>query len=165
MATSTAKRAHLYRFERQVIEGIINTSEFLAAEGVRLMTPAGSLLTIPYLEVKAVCFVSDFGDARFFQENNLFERRPKLTGIWARFTFRDNAQADGILAGNVLEWPAQGFLAVPPRPSANRQRLFIPRAALRFLELKGIVGAGSKRRSTEPSRSQLEMFGPPDNAA
>lgn len=148
-----------------MIEGIINTSEFLASDGVQVMTPSGNLLTIPYPEVKAVCFVSDFGDPHFFQENNLFERRPKLTGIWARFTFRDNAQADGILAGNVLEWPAEGFLAVPPRPSANRQRLFIPRAALRFLELKGIVGAGSKRRPAEPSRTQLEMFGPPNNGA
>ena len=56
-------------------------------------------------EIKALCFISESGKADLFTVDSLFQRRPKLPGLWARFTFRDGEQLDGILPHNLLDWP------------------------------------------------------------
>jgi hypothetical protein len=132
--------------------------------GVELITLDGNLQAALFTEIKAVCFASEPGDPDLFTQHNLFERRPKVPGLWTRFTFRDGDRLDGILSHNLLEWPPAGYLVTPPRAGVARQRVFIPRAALSSTELRGVVGRSilaSRRREqpgAEPDRSQLTMF-------
>ncbi len=164
MPSSTAKRVVLYRFDRQPVEGIINPAAYLLERHVELITLDGNIQTALYTELKALCFVSEVGRADLFTDHSLFERRPKVPGLWTRFSFRDGDRLDGILSHNLLDWPETGYFITPPRAGAGRQRVFVPRAALKGTELRGVVGRsglssrrGQRRRASETS-SQLTMF-------
>ena len=154
----------LYRFDRQPLEGIVNPAAYLLDDHVELITLNGTLQNTGYGELKALCFVSEGGVADLFTEHSLFERRPKVPGLWTRFSFRDGDRLDGILSHNLLDWPQMGYLITPPRSGASRQRVFIPRAAVVQTELRGVVGtsraaAGARKRSGKArEESQLRMF-------
>lgn len=159
--SSTAKRVVLHRFDRQPLEAFITPAAYLLPEGIELITASGALQFARYAEVKALCFGTEAISGDAFRENGLFERRPKVPGLWTRFTFRDGDQLDGILPHNLLEWPEAGYLIVPPRASAARQRVFIPRAALTATELRGVVGVSGAQRIITPAKTsgrQLTIF-------
>jgi len=137
---------------------------YLLDEHLELITVDGNLQKILYGEAKALCFASEAGPADLFTTHNLFERRPKVAGLWTRFTFRDGDRLDGILSHNLLEWPPAGYFVTPPRSSATRQRIFLPRMALVGTELRGVVGRSSiasvQKREPEHTeqQAQLTMF-------
>ncbi|MGA8028854.1 MAG: hypothetical protein WB992_17065 [Bryobacteraceae bacterium] len=164
MPSSTAKRVVLYRFDRQPLEGIVNPGSYLLDRHVELITVGGNLQSAAYTDFKALCFISESGRADLFSDHNLFERRPKVPGLWTRFTFRDGDRLDGILSHNLLDWPEPGYFITPPRAGASRQRVFIPRAALTGTELRGVVARSaisSGRRmkfGTKQRDDQLKMF-------
>ena len=142
----------------------MNPGSYLQETGVELITLDGNLQTIPYTEMKALCFASEAGLPDLFTVHNLFERRPKVPGLWTRFTFRDRDRLDGILPHNLLDWPEPGYLITPPQAGATRQRVFLPRGALIGTELRGVVGtslvaAGQRKKEASPDRGgQLRMF-------
>lgn len=154
----------LYRFDRQPVAGIVSPGTYLLEDRVELITLDGNLYSARFTEFKALCFASDPGEPDLFTHHNLFERRPKVPGLWTRFTFRDGDRLDGILSHNLLEWPESGYFIIPPRAGVSRQRVFVPRAALTGTELRGVVGrsALAQRRREEPAgmadTSQLTMF-------
>ena len=164
MPSSTAKHVLLYRFDRQPVEGIVNPGGYLLDDQIELITLGGNLLNAAYREVKALCFISESTGADLFSEHPLFERRPKVPGLWTRFTFRDGDRLDGILSHNLLDWPSTGYFIIPPRAGATRQRVFVPRAAVVGTELRGVVGrsalASNRERplEAEKERTQLSMF-------
>src|SRR5690348_9870732 len=112
------------------MEGLVNPSPYLLDGHVELISLDGTLHRPAYSECKALCFVSEPGHKDLFKEHPLFERRPKVPGLWTRFRFRDGDTLDGILSHNLLDWPEAGYLITPPRAGAARQRVFIPRQAL-----------------------------------
>ena len=142
----------------------MSPGSYLLTSGIELITLDGNVQSIPYSGIKAVCFVSEAGESDLFTEHNLFERRPKVAGLWTRFTFRDGDRLDGILSHNLLDWPEAGYLITPPRAGAARQRVFVPRAALVGTELRGVVGtslvAASQRakKAVTDRGGQLTMF-------
>jgi hypothetical protein len=159
LVSSTAKRVVVYRFDRQPLEGFVNPVTFLLAGAVEILSVEGAVQTVPYAELKAVCFVGEGAQADLFDSNHVFERRPRMPGLWARFTFRDGNQIDGILPHNLADWPKEGYFIVPPRASSLRQRIFIPREALKTTELRGVIGAGTgKAKTGKGEGDQLKMF-------
>lgn len=127
------------------------------------MSLDGSLQRIPYVDVKALCFVSEPAKVDLFAQHTLFERRPKVPGLWTRFTLRDATRLDGILSHNLLEWPPEGYIITPPRAGAGRQRVFLARAAVTATELRGVVGASAlaileKAKQKRAGTGQLRMF-------
>lgn len=162
MASSTTKRVLVYRFDRQPVEAVVNPNQYLTETHAELITAGGTLQKIAYPEIKAVCFAKEPGRADLFSDENLFERRPKLAGLWTRFVFRDGDLLEGVLPHNLLDWPRQGYLVTPPRAGLTRQLAFIPREALSETHLMGVVGVpgGDKRkgRQDRPAVGQLTMF-------
>ena len=164
MTASTAKRAVLYRFDRQPIEVLVNGGTYLSDEGLEAVTPDGIFHKLPFASVKALCFFSESGPQDLFTQHRFFERRPKSPGLWTRFTFRDGDLLDGILSHNLLEWPAAGYLITPPHSGSTRQRVFVPRAAIIATELRGVVGRSAvasrqmERDKTPQAGAQLKMF-------
>lgn len=159
MASSTAKRVLLYRFDRQPIEAVVHPGSYLESDHIELITIGGTFQRVPYTDMKALCFASEPGRADLFTDHNLFERRPKIPGLWTRFTLRDGDVLEGILASNLLDWPQGGFLVTPPRAGANRQRVFLPRVALTGTELMGVVGIGGGSTSDRKKRQSAEIAG------
>jgi hypothetical protein len=164
LSSSTAKRALLYRFDRQPMEVIVSLGTYLLNDGLELITPDGTLHHVSFADAKALCFLSESGPSDLFTTHPFFERRPKVPGLWTRFTFRDGDLLDGILPHNLLEWPAAGYLITPPRSGSTRQRVFIPRTAVIGTELRGVVGRSvvatrhAGRPEPEEARLQLKMF-------
>ena len=114
-------------------------------------------MTIPYEEIKGVCFVRDFeADA---EPGRIFLTRPKLEGLWVRMQFRDGEIMDGILANNLLAWDVNGFTVIPPEPDSNNQRLFVPRQALKLMQVLGVVGSPLRpRRKKAERQDQPTLF-------
>lgn len=162
MTSSTAKRVLLYRFDRQPLEAVVNPAAYLLEDSIELITLSGNIQTAAYVEFKALCFVAEGSKPDLFTAHTLFERRPKVPGLWTRFTFRDGDQLDGLLSHNLLDWPQAGYLITPPRAGAARQKVFIPRRALAATELRGVVGssapAGRKKPESPLANRQLTIF-------
>ena len=75
-------------------------------------------------------------------------------------TFRDDEVMEGILANNLLQLDPYGFTVVPPDPYSNNQRIFLPRTALKELQVLGVVGSPLKRRKRKPEapKEQIGLF-------
>jgi hypothetical protein len=124
---------------------------------MELISPDGVLVVTPLDEIKLICFVRDLDGPGPSQEKRLFQNRPKSEGLWVRVQFRDNDFLEGIHTNNLLDVAAEGFLLVPPDPSANNQRLFIPRGAIKEMRVVGVIGAGGKRRKAV-GEEQIGLF-------
>lgn len=151
MASSTAKKVVVKRFDRETISGFVNPFSYLQPHTVEILRPDGSLAVLPYQEVKSVAFVRDFDAPP--EPSRTFLNRPKLEGLWVRMVFTDGEVMDGILPNNLLAWETAGFTVTPPEQDGNNQRIFVPRQALRSIQVLGVVGSplrGRKRKDAEP---------------
>jgi hypothetical protein len=158
MASSTAKKVVVRRFDRENLTGFVNTFSYLQPFHIELLKPDGSLVTLPYGEVKSVCFVSDFEAEA--DSSRIFMTRPKLEGLWIRMVFRDGEVMAGILPNNLLVWEAAGFTVTPPEPDANNQKVFVPRQAVKSTQVLGVVGSPlrAKRKAKGPVEGQPSLF-------
>ncbi len=157
MASSTAKKVIVRRFDRENLAGFVNPSSYLQPTALELLKPDGSLILLPYDEVRSVCFVKDF-DAEA-ESRKIFMTRPKLEGIWVRMCFRDGEILDGILPNNLLLWEAAGFTVTPPESDANNQRVFVPRLALKSIQVLGVVGSPLRdKRKKKSAPDQPTLF-------
>jgi len=158
LAGSTTKKVLIRRFDREPLPGFVSPQSYLQPSGVELLTTGGSVILLPYVEVKTVCFVKDF-EASEQPERKIFNTRPKMDGLWVRMRFRDGEVMDGILPNNLLQLEPHGFTVIPPEPYSNNQRLFLPREALLEFQVLGVVGSPLTRRKKKPaSKEQIELF-------
>jgi hypothetical protein len=158
VASSTAKKVIVRRFDRETLFGFVNQYSYLQPHNIELLTPEGALTLLPYDDVKSVCFVKDFEAEA--ESRRVFLTRPKMDGLWIRMVFRDGEVMDGVLPNNLLAWEFAGFTVTPPEPDANNQRVFVPRQALQSVQVLGVVGSPlrGKRRKAAPSADQPTLF-------
>ena len=66
---------------------------------------------------------------------------------------------EGVLPNNLLQVEYHGFTVIPPDPYSNQQRVFVPRMALRAVEVLGVVGSPLKRRKPKAApKEQIGLF-------
>ena len=158
MAGSTTKKAVIRRFDREALAGYINPVSYLQLTGLELLSAQGNLSTVPYEEIKTVSFVREF-DRADDTARRVFNTRPKMEGLWVSLEFRDGEIMEGVMPNNLLSIEAQGVTVIPPDPYSNQQKVFIPRMALRAVEVLGVVGSPLKKRKTKaPSKEQISLF-------
>jgi len=148
VASSTAKKVIVRRFERDRVTGYVNPFSYLQQETVEVLKTDGTLALIPYREVKSVAFVKDFDGET--EAGRIFLNRPKLEGLWVRMLFTDGEVTDGILPNNLLSWDTVGYTVTPPEPDGNCQKVFVPRIALRSMQILGVVGSPLRSKKTRP---------------
>ena len=147
------------RFDRETLPGFVQTPGGLEGDSVELLRPEGSLVQIPFAETKLVCFVRDFESGETWREHRAFSNRPKTAGIWVRFAFRDGDWLEGIAPNDLLRVEPGGFQAIPPDPTFQNQRVFVPRAALSSVQVLGVIGSPLRRRKEQQApEKQIEMF-------
>lgn len=146
------------RFDRETLAGFVNPQTYLAPDGLEILSTTGTVAILPYAEVKLVCFVRDFQQGEPRKEMRMFTSRPKHEGLWIRARFRDGDVMEGVLINNLLQLETAGFTFVPPDPSYQYQRLFVPRAALSEINVLGVIGSPLRRKAKPPLKDQLEMF-------
>ena len=158
MAGSTTKKAVVQRFDRESLSGYVNPVSYLQLTGIEMLSAQGNVVTVPYDEIKTVSFVRDF-DTPEESARQVFNTRPKMEGLWVSFQFRDGQVMEGVMPNNLLPAEPHGFTVIPPDPYSNQQRVFIPRSALRSVEVLGVVGSPLKRRKPKaPSKEQISLF-------
>ena len=161
MAASSTKKVVVRRFDREPLAGFVSVLTFQQPNGIELLKQDGEIAKIAYEEVKSVCFVKDFENIRDSGEGRLFQTRPKLEGLWVRMTFLDGEVLDGVLANNLLLLDPQGYTVTPPEPYANNQRIFVPRNALRSIQVLAVVGSPLRKpgtRRAKPDAAQGGLF-------
>lgn len=156
MAASTAKKVVVRRFDREAVTGYVNALSYLQPKSIELLKPDGALALLPYEEVKSVSFVRDFEAEP--EPARVFLTRPKLEGLWARMTFRDGEVMDGVLPNNLLSWDVAGYTVTPPESDSNNQRVFVPRQALKSIQILGVVGSPLKNRRKKTAPDQPTLF-------
>lgn len=157
MAGSTAKKVVIRRFDRDTLTGFINPFSYLQPQGIELLRTDGSLSLLPYTEVRSVAFVKDFDGEP--EPSRVFLNRPKLEGLWVRMVFLDGEVMDGILPNNLLSWEVAGLTITPPEPDSNNQKLFVPREALKSVQVLGVVGSPLRtKRKKAPASDQPTLF-------
>jgi len=157
MAGSTAKKVVVRRFDRETLTGFVNPFSYLQPTGLELLRQEGSLTVLPYGEIRSVAFVKDFDGEP--EPSRVFLNRPKLEGLWVRMVFRDGEVMDGILPNNLLSWEAAGLTVTPPEPDSNDQKVFVPREALRSVQVLGVVGSPLRaKRKKAPAADQPTLF-------
>lgn len=121
------------------------------------MSAQGNVSLVPYADIKTVAFVREFETAE--TSRRIFNTRPKMEGLWVRLQFRDADVMEGVLPNNLLQIEPHGFTVIPPDPYSNVQRLFIPRTALRAVEVLGVVGSPLRKRKAKPAaQDQIGLF-------
>jgi hypothetical protein len=127
---------------------------------VEFLNLSGNFTIVPYADIKMVAFVRDF-EAVESEPRRGFLSRPKLDGLWVRMIFRDEDWLEGVLPNDLLQIEGTGFTVVPPDSSHSGQRVFVPRSALKAIQVLGVVGSPLRgsRRGKRPSREQIELFG------
>jgi len=158
MASSTAKKVVVRRFDRESLSGFVNPFSYLQQQSVEILRPDGTLALLSYSEIKSVAFVKDFdGDS---DSRTIFLSRPKLEGLWVRMVFNDGEMMEGILPNNLLTWDTAGFTVTPPEADGNNQKIFVPRQALRAIQVLGVVGSPlrGKRKKPAPADNQPTLF-------
>lgn len=158
MAGSTTKKAVIHRFDRESLPGYINTVSFLQPAGVELLSAEGVATTVPFPDIRLVAFVRDF-DPLGVERRTVFQTRPKMEGLWVSLLFRDDTVLEGILPNNLLQVEHYGFTITPPDTHGDAQRIFVPRSALRSVQVLGVVGSPLKRRKAKPAdKDQIRLF-------
>ena len=157
MSGSTNKRVRVLRFERDHVDGFVHPQTFQTPIGVEMLSRDGNILTLPYQEVKVLCFVQDFDESLPDLNNRTFSSRPKSSGLWVRMSFRDGAILDGLLPNTLLSVEPNGFTVTPPDLAVTPQRIFVPRVALRSIHVLAVVGGGLGR-SKKPDERQISIF-------
>jgi hypothetical protein len=160
LAGSTNKKVIVARFDREELSGFVNPLTYLSTEGLELLTTVGTIVIVPFSEVKTVSFVRDFDQGESRRELRQFTTRPKMEGLWVRLRFRDDDSMDGLLPNNLLQLEPYGFTMVPPDPGFHNQRVFVPKAALKEVQVLGVVGSPLRKgRKAKPvPAEQLPMF-------
>ncbi len=149
------------RFDKGPVEGFAQIPEGLNADGLDVLSQSGSIMHVAPGDIRAVCFIREFEQGETWQKQRTFLSRPKAPGLWVRVKFRDGEQLEGTMLNN-LAAEAGGFSIVPPDPTFQNQRLFIPREAVTTVEVLGVIGSPLKKRAPKPdvdADKQLEMFG------
>jgi hypothetical protein len=154
LTTSTTKKVLIDRFDRSQVRGFASPHSMAGAEGVELLSHDGQAVLIPYEQIKVVSFVRDWDGKSVLRERREFLARPKTSGIWVEFVFRDDDRLEGVLPANLQLIEARGYAATPPESAGNAQRLFIPRQALSEVNVMGVVGA---KRQKAPKRETLQI--------
>lgn len=158
MAGSTTKKAVIHRYERESLAGYVNPASFLQPEGVELLSEEGNVSSVPYTEIKTIAFVRDF-EVPAAPVRSVFNTRPKMEGLWVSLQLRDGEVMEGILPNNLLQLEHYGFTVIPPDPFSNTQRIFVPRAGLRSIQVLGVIGSARNRRKPKPApKDQPSLF-------
>jgi hypothetical protein len=158
MPASTTKKALIRRYDRETLSGYVSPASFLQPDGVELLSDQGHTAIIPYPEIKLVSFVKEFEGAAE-PHRQVFQTRPKMSGLWVNLRFRDGGALEGIIPNNLMLLEGNGFTVIPPDSFGNQQRVWAPRGSLIAVEVLGVVGSPLRQRKSKPAaKEQIGLF-------
>jgi hypothetical protein len=146
--------------------GYLPSSGFVVDGKVELIEADAKTKTFILNEIETIAYVKDFnlGDnvdpERLGRRN--FPARPRGEGLWVRLELRELAPLEGLINVDLVLLSTlseeQGFFLTPPDGRSNALRVFIPRIAIRGMEVLGWVTSPSKKLAAKTAKQvRLEM--------
>jgi len=162
---STYKKVVVRRLDHGLIKGFVDSTSYLRPDGIHMLDREGRAVGVPLDEIKGVFFVKDFDGNPQRSERKLFQSRPRLAGLWVQMTFKDKEVLEGLLPSNLVELSPEGFLLTPADLYSNNLKIFVPRTALKEINVLGVISDGRLRRlsqkgsgvPSEPTTSERQI--------
>ena len=175
--SSAHKKVIVRRLTEETIPGYLPLSGFIRNHALDLLDLSGRVISLSINDVKHVCYVRDFNLQDNINPERLNRRnflaKPRTEGLWLRMTFRNGDLLEGLapldiaVIDDVLQ--DEGLHVSPPDIRSNTQRVYVPRVALKELQLLAVITTPSRRKplpaSSVPSL-QEDLFRnliPPNN--
>ncbi len=147
--------------------GYLPASGFVVDGRVELIGVDARAKWIDLNEIQTIAYVKDFNlDDEVEPERmgrRIFPARPRGEGLWVRLEFNELAPLEGLVAFDVgfLDTliASLGLFLVPPDGRGNTVRLFVPRTAMRGIEVLGWVSSPSRKlaeKTAKQVRAELQ---------
>jgi hypothetical protein len=158
MATSR-KKVLLRDLSGKVQPGHLPLQNFVRLEGkppanvLDLLDLEARVLVVPVAPLKWIAWVRDWNlNDRADPEHltrKLFLARPRSEGLWVRIGFADGDTLEGLAPLDLTLLDGidrdRGIFLLPPDIRANTQRVYVPRSAMKSLEVLAVITTPSKR--------------------
>lgn len=166
---NTRKPVIVRKFSRDWASGYAGPGPASGSQQCEIIDVLGKVLTVPWIEIKWVCYVRDIplreavNPERLMQKR--FTTRPRTTGVWLRMTLTDGDEIEGLAANDRSLLDGPGLLLTPPDTRSNTQRIYIPHSSIQALEVVSLIGASTRKRAGQPPLAQPGLFPADSNAA
>ncbi|SEF66535.1 hypothetical protein SAMN05421819_0747 [Bryocella elongata] len=158
------KKVVIRQFDAGPSWGYLPPAGFVEGDAVVLLLPDGRTKPLQLNTIKLIAYVRDFNldDANDPERlgRKTFLGRPRGEGLWLRIGFPDDDQLEGLTSFDLgfldMLLEDRGLLLSPPDGRGNTQKIFVPRSAIRSLELLGAISSPSKRVSAERAKELVE---------
>jgi hypothetical protein len=169
---SAQKKVVIRTFSGPLAWGYLPQGGFLREDSVPLMGVDGRTTTLKIKDIKTISYVKDFNLDDTVDPERLgrksFPARPRGDGLWLKLIFSDDDLLEGLanfdigFADSLIN--DCGIFLTPPDGRANTQRVFVPRSALRSIEVLGFVTTPSRPLAAKPAARatpdiQTKLFG------
>ena len=161
------KKVVVRSFGGELAWGYLPASGFVTTDYVDLMDPSGRVKSLTFSKIQWIAYVRDFNLDDPAEPERMgrktFPGRPRTGGLWVRLTLQNDEVVEGLaefdlgaLEGLVED---RGLSMTPPDGRGNTLRLFIPRAAMKGLEVLGWVSSAPKvSKAKKPEEGQPGLF-------
>ena len=147
------KKVVVRAFEGPLAWGYLQPGGFVCDGKVDLLLPDGRAKLLELSGLKTIVYVRDFNlDDAVDPERigkRAFAGRPRGEGLWLRLALRDGETLEGLASFDLGFIDAliedRGLFVSPPDGRGNALRVFVPRTALRAVELLGMVTSPTKK--------------------
>ena len=85
MALASNKKVLVVRFDRETLQGFVQTPGGLEGDALELLRPEGNLVRVPFSETKLVCFVRDFEAGETWQRASRLRHAAQIRRIVGPF--------------------------------------------------------------------------------
>lgn len=160
---SGQKKVIIRQQDGELAFGYLPSTGFTTGSTLDFLDLTGRVTSLEIRNIRWIAYVKDFNRDDSVEPEQLgrrtFASRPRLNGLWLRLTLASartpsnpNGAGEELLEGiadfdltalNALA-DDQGLAITPPDGRSNTLRLFIPRLALRNIEILGWIGATAK---------------------
>ena len=165
---SARKPVIVRKFSREWCAGYASSAFGQNTSELEILDRTGKVLRIGWEQVMWVCYVRDLtgsGDSgvQGNPERLLHKRfsiRPRTAGLWLRMVLADGDELEGIAANDLSLLQGAGLMLTPPDTRSNTQRVYVPRQAIQSLEVVGLIGAVTRKRTAIAAQAadQPELF-------
>jgi hypothetical protein len=140
--------------------GYLPASGFVVGGMVELIEVDARAKVIALNEIQTIAYVKDFNLDDPVEPERMgrrsFPARPRGEGLWVRVEFNELAPLEGLVGFDVgfLDTliGSIGLFLVPPDGRGNTVRLFVPRTAIRGIEVLGWVSSPSRKLAEKTAK-------------
>lgn len=146
--------------------GYLPQSGFVRDGRVELIEVDARAKWLDLNEIETIAYVRDFNLDDPVEPERIgrrsFPARPRGEGLWVRVGFREAQPLEGLMSfdlgfiDRLLE--DQGVFLTPPDGRGNTLRVFVPRTALRGVEVLGWVTSPTKKAAEKVAREMARSL-------